>query len=219
MAKNDKNNSKVPGAAIAIVAVIIAVTVFVPTVYMPYKNKKPAMDSEHQEAVNTINYYETSIQNQATIEADIEQLEKEWEEFQKDMFVDAASSIDDLQKAMDDIDFHYTEFKRDSEKEDKSGKVSFTGAPLYYVSIKIKGVADEEQLVDLLKFVEEESVGCYYVKTLKATTYDTDKEIGTFTAKAGQLDVNMEIWLYYYNQKVPAVLPDSDSDSATDSAK
>ena len=95
MAKNEKSNNKIPGAAVAIVAVIIAVAVFVPTVYMPYKNKKPAMDSEHQEAVDTLKYYDDSIANQANIEKDIEQLEKEWEEFQKNMFVDAGSSLDD----------------------------------------------------------------------------------------------------------------------------
>ena len=32
MAKNEKSNNKIPGAAVAIVAVIIAVAVFVPTV-------------------------------------------------------------------------------------------------------------------------------------------------------------------------------------------
>ena len=104
MAKNEKNTSKVPGAAVAIVAVIVAVTVFVPTVYMPYKNKKPQMDSEHQEAVDTINYYETSIQNQAQIEKDIEDLEKEWAEFEKKYFVDASASLDDLQTKMDEIE-------------------------------------------------------------------------------------------------------------------
>jgi len=164
MAKNE-NKNKIPGAAVAIVAVIVAVTVFVPTVYMPYKNKKPAMDSEHQEAVDTINYYEDSIANQASIEKDIDELEKEWAEFQKNMFVDAASSLDDLQKAMDDIGFQYTSFDRGSETADDSGKVSFTGSPLYYVSISINGYTDEETLLKMLKFIEEDSVGCYYVKS------------------------------------------------------
>lgn len=215
MAKNEKNN-KVPGAAIAIVAVIIAVTVFVPTVYMPYKNKKPRMDSEHQEAVDTINYYEDSIANQEIIEKDIAELEAEWAEFQKDMFVDAGTSLDDLQKAMDDIEFHYTQFDRGGETEDDSGKVSFTGSPLYYVSIKIKGTSDEETLIKLLEFIEEESVGCYYVKKLSANTFDSDKDLGNYTVKEGELDISMEIYLYYYNQKI--TVEPSDVDTDTDSS-
>lgn len=215
MAKNDKNN-KIPGAAIAIVAVIVAVTVFVPTVYMPYKNKKPEMDAAHQEAVDTINYYEDSIANQGNIEKDIEQLEAEWEEFQKDMFVDASSSLDDLQAAMDEREFHYTSFDRGKETEDESKKVSFTGSPLYYVSIKISGYTDEETLIDLLKFIEEDSIGCYYVKKLSAKTIDTDSDIGNYTVKAGELNVNMEIYLYYYNQKITVAPVQSDTDTETE---
>jgi len=215
MAKTDKNNNKVPGAAVAIVAVIVAVTVFVPTVYMPYKNKKPQMDSEHQEAVDTINYYETSIQNQASIEKDIEELEKEWAEFQKKYFVDAGTSLDDLQKAMDDIKFHYTSFDRDDETEDPSGKVSFTGSPLYYVSIKISGTADEETLLKLLHYIEVESEGCYYVKTLNATTFKEDTDFGDYKAKKDELAVDMEIYLYYYNQKIKI---ETDTDTETDSS-
>ncbi len=215
MAKNEKSNNKIPGAAVAIVAVIIAVAVFVPTVYMPYKNKKPAMDSEHQEAVDTLKYYDDSIANQDNIEKDIDQLEKEWEEFQKNMFVDAGSSLDNLQKKMDEIEFHYTSFDQGKETADPSEKVSFTGSPLYYVSIKLKGYSDEETLIDLLKFIEEDSVGCYYVKTLKANTMDTDKDLGNYTVKEGELEVDMEIYLYYYNTKITVVVEDSDTDTDT----
>lgn len=216
MAKNEKNN-KIPGAAIAIVAVIVAVTVFVPTVYMPYKNKKPEMDAAHQEAVDTIQYYDDSIANQAAIEKDIEQLKAEWAEFEKDMFVNASTSLDDLQKAMDDLEFHYTTFDRGQETADESEKVSFTGSPLYYVSIRISGYTDEETLVDLLKFVEEESVGCYYVKKVTATTMDSDQDLGNYTVKEGDLAVDMEIYLYYYNTKIK-VEPPAEEETDTEEA-
>lgn len=216
MAKNEKNTNKVPGAAVAIVAVIVAVTVFVPTVYMPYKNKKPQMDSEHQEAVDTINYYETSIQNQAAIEKDIADLEKEWAEFQKKYFVDASASLDDLQTKMDEIEFGYISFDRDDEMPDPSEKVSFTGSPLYYVPIRISGNSDEETLLELLHYIEVESVGCYYVKSLSAKTYEADTELADkTTVKEGDLNISMEIYLYYYNQKIKVEV---ETDTETDSA-
>ncbi len=215
MAKND--NKKVPGALIAIVAVIIAVAVFVPTVYMPYKNKKPIMDSEHQEAVDTIQMYEDSIRNQAAIEKNIAQLEAEWEQYQKDYFVDANSSLADLQKAIEDYNFHYTNFERGGETEDESGKISFTGSPLYYVTIDLEGYATREDLLDFLNFVEKESVGCYYVKEFSAITVTTDTDVlNDVAVKEGDLDVSMEIYLYYYNQKIqidPSLL-ETDTDSA-----
>jgi len=214
MAKNN-DNKKIPGAVIAIVAVVVAVAVFVPTVYMPYKNKKPVMDSEHAEAVATLEYYDQSIQNQAAIEKDIEELEKEWEEFQDEMFVDAEQSLDDLQKSIDDVGIYLTSFVRGNETEDESHKVSFTGSPLYYVSIKISGYADQEKLLEFLNKVEEESVGRYYVKTLSANTVDEDKEVGKYTAKKGELNVNMDIYLYYYNQDIKVEIT-SDTDTETD---
>ncbi len=215
MAKND--NKKVPGALIAIVAVIVAVSVFVPTVYMPYKNKKPAMDSDHQEAVDTIQMYEESILNQASIEKDIAELEAEWEQYQKDYFVDAASSLDDLEAAIKEYNFHYITFNRGNETADESGKISFTGSPLYYVSIKLSGYSSRDDLIDFLTFVEKESVGCYYVKKFSATTIETDTDIGDISIKVDDLNVTMEIYLYYYNQKIhvdPATETDTDTESA-----
>lgn len=216
MAKNE--NKKVPGALIAIVAVVVAVAVFVPTVYMPYKNKKPIMDSEHAEAVSTINYYEESIANQANIEKDIAQLKVEWEKFQKDMFVDASSSLADLNDSIKETDIHLNSFERGAETPDESGMVSFTGSPLYYVSINISGYCDHDTLIDFLKFVEEDSVGCYYVKTLSASTLDEDKKIGDYTAKKGDLSFGMEIYLYYYNQKITVEVEETDTESTEESA-
>ncbi len=198
MAKTE--NKKVPGALIAIVAVIVAVAVFVPTVYMPYKNKKPIMDSEHQEAMSTIDYYEQSIERQSDIEKDIEKLTKQWEEFQKDMFVDANSSLEDLQKSIDEKGIVLTSFTRSAEMPDENGKYSFTGCPLYYVSIQISGYASRENLLDFLKKIEQESVGCYYVKTINAFTVTSDMDVGKSKVKKDDLMVNLDIYLYYYNQ-------------------
>lgn len=198
MAKTE--NKKVPGALIAIVAVIVAVAVFVPTVYMPYKNKKPIMDSEHQEAMSTIDYYEESISHKDDIKKDIDELTKQWEEFQKDMFVDANSSLEDLQKAIDEKGINVTNFTRSAETPDEEGKYSFTGCPLYYVSLQIAGYASRDDLLEFLKFVEQESVGCYYVKTLSAFTVTSDVDMGKFSVKKDDLQISMDIYLYYYNQ-------------------
>lgn len=219
MAKtNEKKGNKVPGAAIAIIAVIIAVTVFVPTVYMPYKNKKPEYDKVHQEALDTLAYWEQSIENRPAIDKDIDELEKEWDKFQKEMFVDAGSTLKDLQKEFDERKFHYTSFDIGPEQEDGSGKVSFTGAPLYNVVINIHAYSDEDTLLSALKYLEEESIGCYYVKSLNANTFGEEKTVDSeYTAKVGDLDISMEVYLYYFNQKVTPVLPEENPEEAAQS--
>lgn len=220
----NKETKKIPGALIAIVAVIVAIAVFVPTVYLPYKEKLPQMNADHEAAVSQMEVYDQAIINQANIEKDIDTLKAEWEEFQKDMFVDANSSLNDLQTAVDELDnIKLVAFDRGVETQDPNEAYSFTGSPLYYVSISLKMYTDNETLLDLLKYIEQESVGCYYVKTLNATTLKKDEEVGQdYVAKEGDLNVSMEIYLYYYNQDItidPALLAGSDTDTATDTAK
>ncbi len=200
MASNKNTNSKkVPGAAIALVLVIIAVVVFIPTVYNPYKRKKPEMDKVHQEIVEEIQMYEDSIKNQKSIEDEISNLEIQWEDFKEEMFVDADASLKDINTKVDEYGFDLTSFKRGKPAQDPSGAVSFTGSPLYYVNLTIAGYSDEETLLKLLKFIEEESVGHYYVKTFSATTLSADKKVSeTITASEGDFQVNMNVYLYYY---------------------
>lgn len=213
-----KNTKKVPAALIIIVAVIVAVTVFIPTVYLPYKNKKPAMDATHEEAVAQLKVYDDAIANQANIENDIEKLKAKWEEFQKDMFVNPGSSLDDFQKIVDDLGITLMTFRQGQETQDPSESYSFTGSPLYYVTLDLNMYTDEETLLELLKYIEEDSVGCYYVKQLSAQTQKEDKELGTITIPEGDLSVTMQIYLYYYNQDItidPALLAtDTDTESA-----
>ena len=197
-----KSTKKVPAALIIIVAVIVAVAIFVPAVYMPYKDKKPIMDAEHEEALAQLKVYDDAIADQDNIEADIKKLQAEWDQYEKDMFVNASSSLDDLQKVVDDLGVNLMSFVRGDETADPSESYSFTGSPLYYVTIRMSMYTDEETLLDLLNYIEQESVGCYYVRTLTAQTMSEDKEMGTFTAKEGDLSINMEVNLYYYNQNI-----------------
>jgi len=200
MASNKNTNSKkIPGAAIALVLVIIAVAVFIPTVYNPYKRKKPEMDRVHQEIVEEIQMYEDSIKNQASIESDIANLEVKWQDFKEEMFVDADASLKDINTKVDEYGFGLTTFKRGTPAQDQSGAVSFTGSPLYYVTLNIAGYTDQETLLKLLNFIEEESVGHYYVKTFSATTVNADKKVSDeIQVKEGDFQINMSVYLYYY---------------------
>ena len=212
-----KKSNKIPGAAVAIVIVLLAGIIFVPAVYMPYKNKKPEMDAKHAAAVEEINMYEDAIANQASIEKNIAQLQAEWDEFYKEMFIDASSSLNEIEAKIRETDFFIQSFKKDDGQKDPEGAVSFTGAPLYYQQITIDGYSDEETLIEVLKAIEEESVGCYYVKTLTADTLDKEVEIGEHhTAKEGDLKVNMVIYLYYYNESERVEVPATDAAAATD---
>lgn len=196
-----KNEKKVPGALIAIVAVIVAVAVFIPVVYMPYKNKKPTMDADHEAALAELQLYEDSIANQANIEKDIEEMTAEWDEFQKTMFVDATSSLQDIVDACNELGIEFSNFSRSDQTPDPSGAYSSTGSPLYYVTLTMNMETDRDTLLDLLNFIEVESIGCYYVSTLGISTKEDDV-----------LSVNMTVYLYYYNQDITVQIEEEDTD-------
>ncbi len=214
MAKDNKNNKKVSGALVAAVVVIIAIAAFVPTVYMPYKNKKPEMDAKHQEALDTIEFYEESIKNQDAIQAEIDDLTAQWEQYQKDMFVDPQTALKDVNDGITKLDITLTEFKQLDPVEDPSGTVTAEGNPLYYQSIQVQGRCTRDQLLDLLRYIEEDSIGAYYVKKLEASpprqmARDTD-------ISEDDLEFKMDVYLYYFNQSVIKTPETTDTD--TDSA-
>lgn len=256
MAKTDnKKNKKVPGALIIAVVVIIAIAVFVPSVYMPYKNKKPQMDADHQEALSSIAYLDDSIAGQAAIEADIKDLTAQWEQYRKDMFVEPETALDDINSAVLERGIEVKKFNRGKPMQDPSDTVTSEGNPLYYVTIDLSCVAEREALIDFLKYVEQESVGCYYVKKLdqKPIPVESDSDKATDTEKSNDdkssdadkkstdtskdkekqasdtdterpttrehqevsaYDVNMQIYLYYFNQDVVLVPEVEETDSA-----
>ena len=198
MAKNEKAK-KIPGALVAAVVVIIAIIAFVPTVYLPYKEKKPGMDAAHQEALDTIAYYDKSIENQPVIEAEIADLQKQWEKYQKDMFVDHTTALADINNAIMDRDIELLTIATGTPTPDASGTVTAEGAPLYVINIRLNIKCDRENLLSLLKFVEKESVGCYYVQTLQSNPVEVLDSDGKPTGEE-VLNSNLSINLYYFNQ-------------------
>lgn len=210
MAKTE-NTKKVPAALVAAVVVIIAICAFVPTVYLPYKNKKPTMDQAHQEALDTIAFYDESIVGQAGIEADIKDLQAQWDKYQKDMFVNHQTALADINKAIVDRDITLVSIQTGTPTADESGTVTAEGNPLYFMTIALNIESDRDQLLSFLRFVEEESVGCYYVQSLNVAPVDVYDSDGTVTGTA--LGSNMMIYLYYFNQDV-VVAPQVDEAEA-----
>ena len=213
MAANNNNNSKkIPGAAVALALVIVAVAVFITTVYSPYKRKKPEMDEKHQEVLAEIQMYEDAIADQKNIQSDIDTLEGQWADFQKEMFVDADASLKDINDKVKELKFGLSNFQRGTPTPDEDGAVSFTGSPLYYVQLSISGYTDRDTLLDLLKFIEEESLGHYYVKSFAASTMQEDQKVSDeIQVKEGDLQVYMNVYLYYYDQTQVVEAPAEES--------
>ncbi len=224
-----KNSRKIPGAVIALVFIIIAAIVFVPTVYMPYNENKPALDSEHDSAEAQIALYDSAVDNQANIEANIKALQAEWDEVEKEMYVDASQTLDDLYTACveigsvaeedtdaeeddesEDTDTDTTvssrltlmKFNRSDAQQDSSESYSQTGNPLYYVTVSLEMYATRDALLEFLDYVEQESVGCYYISKMDLRTMEDFEDHSTYVVNEGDFNVSMTIYLYYYNTDI-----------------
>ena len=217
MAKTEKPK-KIPGALIVIVVVIIAVVAFIPTVYMPYKNKKPSMDAEHQEALDTLAYLDESIENKALIQSDIDDLTAQWNKYREDMFVEPESALSDLNKKIKSEGIDVTNFSMDDPVIDDSEITTAEGNPLSYSIIHVECNATREQLIDFLSYVETESVGAYYVKELNSETvyeYSSDTDEEKSSEIVGEhLRTEMEIYLYFFDQdKVVETAEETDTEA------
>lgn len=212
MAKTEQNK-KVPGALIAAVAVVVAIAVFVPTVYLPYKDKKPRMDAAHQEAVDTIEFYDSSIANQDVIEADIASLTAQWEKYQKEMFVNADAVLKDLNTAIKDYEIDVGTFNVSPSEADPSGTVTSEGNPLYFTRVNITCNAEREEILKFLDYVEKESIGCYYIRTFNASPFDVLDSDGSDVI-GEEFNVQMEIVLYYFNQEITVAPEVVDTEAA-----
>lgn len=216
MAKTDNNNKnkKVPGALVAAVVVIVAIAAFVPTVYIPYKNKKPEMDQKHQEALDTIAFLDSSIANQEYIESDIADLQAQWEKYEKDMFVNADSALGDVVEAIDGCEIVQTAYNQGDPTQDPSGTVTAEGNPLYFMTVNLKGHATRENILKFLKYVEQDSVGCYYIQKFTASPHE-EKDTDGSLIDEDHLDFDMTIYLYYFNQDIVLAPKTTDTDTAS----
>ena len=110
------------------------------------------------------------------------------------------------------LKFGLSNFQRGTPTPDEDGAVSFTGSPLYYVQLSISGYTDRDTLLDLLKFIEEESLGHYYVKSFAASTMQEDQKVSDeIQVKEGDLQVYMNVYLYYYDQTQVVEAPAEES--------
>lgn len=190
---------KIPGYILGILGIVLAFALFTSLVLMPYLQKKPEMDADHEAAVAQIAEYEATIANRDSVIADIEEMTKQWETYKKQMYIDADTTIDDLQKIFAEQSIFVTSLARTEETKDAQGITSSTGAPLYSVQLTLAFKAAPEKLLELLKYFEGGSNGCYYIDTMTCSAGDGENDKG--------LTVNMSVTLYYFVDEVVATQP------------
>ena len=110
--------------------IVLLFTLFIPTI-----NKMPEYNTKHAQITSDIAEFENVIANQKTVEAKIEELQNQYNTTQSELYIDAKSSIEDLQAIFQELDITMTSLSRSAGVKDTLGRNSKSGFPLYTTSL------------------------------------------------------------------------------------
>lgn len=188
---------EVPKFVFVLLGLIIVTILFYVFVGLPLMNNYPKFEKDHNEAVAQVQTYEEVLKNQKTIEEKIKVLNYQWERKQKKMFVDAESSVEDLQQAFKKMNIDMLSFSRGGEVKDSQGRTTQSGVPLYTINLSYSFKGTVDTALELLDYVENKSNGCYFVSNCVMTPVNGSKTY----------DISINMTLYYFNNEIEVVEP------------
>ncbi|MEE1061109.1 MAG: hypothetical protein UH080_04705 [Ruminococcus sp.] len=158
--------------------------------FIPTFNKMPEHNTKHSQITSDIAEFEDVLANQKSVEAKIKELQNQYNTTQSELYIDANSSIEDLQAIFKELNITMTSLSRSAGIKDPLGRTSTSGFPIYTTNLAFtyEGTLDVTQ--QLIHYLEQESKGCYFINTLNITPVE-----GSDTVLSTRFDVT----LYYFD--------------------
>ena len=192
-----KNKQILPKSIIFFVVLLAVFVVLLTTIFIPTINKIPQYQLDHNTAVSEVAEYEYYLANQKTVEEKIAEYTAEYEKKQEELYVDAKSSIEDLQAIFTKLDINMTSMTRNDGIQDPQGRTSTGGIPLYTTSINFSYNGNMSTTKKLMHYLEQESKGCYFINSLNMSPIENSNN---FT-------VSFSVTLYYFDSTQVVVQP------------
>ena len=189
----------IPKYIVGLVVVLVAVCVFIPLVLMPYLNTKDELKTKTAKNNEQIALYDRTLVNYDELQAKVEELKKEWETMEDELFIKDEFIINDLSDMMNEVGIIPESIVVSDEAEVMPGEQSSTGDALYSITISMKFTDDPETLLEYINYIEEESEGVYLISDVKCTT--VGKATGENVKKTvgeGDLVTDMAFTAYYF---------------------
>ncbi len=158
----------------------------------------PAMIQEHEDNVALIAKYDNALSQEKSIRDDIVKMQKEYDAKQKDMFIDLDTCSKELEQELKSRGIKVKNYSISEPSVDKKGRISSGGYKVYTVAISLSFTDTYDKTLDILKYLEVQTKGCYNVNTVNFTPSKDDKTKG---------DVNISMTLYYYDTSVVVQQP------------
>lgn len=180
---------KIPASIIVFIILLVVFVVILLALVMPTVTNLSTYNSTHESIAAEVADYDSVLADQANVEAKIEEMQKQYDENQKNLYIDAKSSVEDLQAIFASLGIEMTSLTRGDSVQDPQGRTSKGGIPLYYTTLTFSYNGAKDKTIKLVHYLEQESKGCYFINSLNMSEVEESSDLAT----------SFNVTLYYFD--------------------
>lgn len=192
---NQFDAKKIPKFIYLLFGTILAIILFMIFVGTPLIQKAPSMQKQHKDTQQLLRDYDNALAMEKSIEDEIKRNQDEFKLKEEELFVNLDQCSKEIDKYCTDNKIKLTTYTISEPVLDQQNRVSTGGYPVYTVNINLAYTDTYAKTLSLLKYLENTSNGCYYIKSCSLSGTGNDKTEAKFST-------SLAIQLYYYDRTV-----------------
>ena len=181
--------NKIPGSIIAFLVLLIVFVIILVALVVPTITKLPKYNEDNASISAQIADCDDVLANQTSVEAKIDEMTQQYNENQEALYIDAKSSVEDLQSIFADLGIDMSSLNRGESIQDDQGRTSKGGVPLFKTNLSFSYNGSEENTLKLVHYLEQESKGCYFINSLIMSPMEDSSDYST----------SFDVTLYYFD--------------------
>lgn len=181
--------TKIPVPIIVFVALLIVFVIILLALVMPTFTNLSKYNDDHAAITAKIADCDDVLANQTSVEAKIDEMTQQYNENQEALYIDAKSSVEDLQSIFADLGIDMSSLNRGESIQDDQGRTSKGGVPLFKTNLSFSYNGSEENTLKLVHYLEQESKGCYFINSLIMSPMEDSSDYST----------SFDVTLYYFD--------------------
>jgi hypothetical protein len=214
----DKKQLKIPTYFLVIIAVLILSIIFIFVVQVPFSQKLDTYNRDHASVTSQISKYNDYLNRANEVSTKNAEMKAEYEANSRKLFSNANMSPDDIRDALTTFNYELVSLDISEGVVDPKGRSAVAGEPLYLTNVKYKFVGTEDNIRSTLDYLETQSEGAYFINdmsiTLPKAAGSNDETVKTFNPTL-KYEANINMSLYYFNNKVAPVKKASSSSASS----
>lgn len=165
-----------PKYIFAVIAIILVAILFFFIVQMPFMQKQPELEKQHQADASQLKIYQDAYADRENLAARVSSMKAQYEKDSEDLFINATKSPQDIMDMINASKVQPTTYSVSEQTVDSKGRTSSSGEPLYSTNISIVFESiDETQIATVLDYFEAQSEGAYYIDNISISA-ETKKD-------------------------------------------